>query len=669
MSSDFKIPIHKSISSILLALLTCIGLIVLVGLVILSIRLNGIQQELRELQNTGLPRLVKISQLSQEASASIAVAPALSANPTRFEFETLYSRIQDKESSQKIIIEELSALVRTEDVAQTIGRNGQLLFENLRSLTELVSQQIELRKLIEDQIEYLLRIGRRLEEPKERTADSTPGVANQNIEGSAVRANRSLLTLLLDPNSARFPRNRDNVGREIQSFLQVLNDDSENDPNLRPQTDYQDLAAFLSENNERIFEDKQQELSNEFRIKALVKENSRIANRLLSSAGNEFWRANSEMQAQVQLVGDATRITLILIIGIVSAFTIGNILVWWVLRRRVFHRLNRVRDALISFVDQRVRPEADGHADEIGSIFDSLTHYMDVIDDREKQLADKTAMLEQLSNQLSKYLSPQVYDSIFTGKQQVQVSSTRKKLTVFFSDIADFTETADRLESEELSTLLNNYLTEMSIIALKYGATIDKYIGDAIMVFFGDPESRGVKDDAVACVEMAVAMRNRMEELSDIWHADGIAKPLRVRMGIHTGYCTVGNFGSEDRMDYTIVGGTVNTASRLETLAEPGEILISYETFALVRDIVQCVEAGEVEVKGIAYPLAVFRVVDNYSNLGERRHMQEIQAHFSVEIDLDRMSTEDRENALEVLKSAMNLLDSGSKNQNKRGES
>jgi ABC-type transporter Mla subunit MlaD len=169
MSSGAKIPIHKSISSILLALLTCIGLIVLVGLIILSIRLNGIQRELRELQDTGLPRLVKISQLSQEASASIAVAPALSANPTRFEFETLYSRIEDKEASQKIIIEELSALVRTEDVAQTLGRNGQLLSENLQSLTELVSQQIELRKLIEDQIEYLLRTGRRLEEPVSKT--------------------------------------------------------------------------------------------------------------------------------------------------------------------------------------------------------------------------------------------------------------------------------------------------------------------------------------------------------------------------------------------------------------------------------------------------------------------------------------------------------------------
>ena len=165
MSSDYKIPIHKSISSLLLTLLTCIGLIVLVGLVVLSIRLSDIQKELHALQNTGLPRLVKISQLAQEASASIAVAPALSANPTRFEFETLHSRIQDKEASQKIIIKELSALVQTEEAVQALGQNGQLLSDNLRSLTTLVSQQIDVRKQIEGRIEYLLNITRRLEKP------------------------------------------------------------------------------------------------------------------------------------------------------------------------------------------------------------------------------------------------------------------------------------------------------------------------------------------------------------------------------------------------------------------------------------------------------------------------------------------------------------------------
>ena len=94
----------------------------------------------------------------------------------------------------------------------------------------------------------------------------------------------------------------------------------------------------------------------------------------------------------------------------------------------------------------------------------------------------------------------------------------------------------------------------MSQIALSYGATIDKYVGDAIVIFFGDPETRGVNEDALACVEMALAMRKRMLELHDQWRASGIEKPLECRIGINTGYCTVGNFGSEDRMDYTIIG-------------------------------------------------------------------------------------------------------------------
>ena len=136
--------------------------------------------------------------------------------------------------------------------------------------------------------------------------------------------------------------------------------------------------------------------------------------------------------------------------------------------------------------------------------------------------------------------------SIFSGSKEVKIVSNRKKLTVFFSDIVDFTTTTDDLESEELTALLNHYLTEMSVIALTHGATIDKYIGDAILAFFGDPETRGVKEDALACVKMAVAMQKRVGELAVDWRNAGIETPLRCRIGIHTGFCTVGNFGSED---------------------------------------------------------------------------------------------------------------------------
>src|SRR5262249_42205875 len=159
------------------------------------------------------------------------------------------------------------------------------------------------------------------------------------------------------------------------------------------------------------------------------------------------------------------------------------------------------------------------------------------------------------------------------------------------------------LESEELTGLLNHYLTEMSKIALEHGATIDKYIGDAILAFFGDPETRGFKEDAIACVNMAIAMQRRMRGLQFEGGDGGLEKPFELRIGINTGYCTVGNFGSEDRMDYTIIGNEVNLASRLQSHAEPGSILMSHETYSLVKDIVLTEEQEPVQAKGFAKPV------------------------------------------------------------------
>jgi class 3 adenylate cyclase/HAMP domain-containing protein len=282
---------------------------------------------------------------------------------------------------------------------------------------------------------------------------------------------------------------------------------------------------------------------------------------------------------------------------------------------------------------------------------------------REAELDEKSNALEQLSNQLAKYLSPQVYESIFSGKQEVKVTSQRKKLTVFFSDIAGFTETTEKLESEDLSRLLNEYLTEMSRIALMYGATIDKYVGDSILIFFGDPESRGVKEDALACVEMAIAMRRKMVELQDLWRDSGVEKTVQIRMGISTGYCTVGNFGSEDRMDYTIIGSGVNLASRLESTAAPGEILISYETYALVRDRIHCEERGQVKVKGIADPVATFVALDSYENLKrERQLISEDHPNVKLELNLDAMSSDERNQATMLLEQALDRLSRQHKN-------
>jgi adenylate cyclase len=253
------------------------------------------------------------------------------------------------------------------------------------------------------------------------------------------------------------------------------------------------------------------------------------------------------------------------------------------------------------------------------------------------ELAEKNELLADLSSKLAKFLPAQLYNTIFTARQSVAVAAKRKKLTVFFSDIANFTETADSLESEELTNLLNQYLTEMSKIAVSHGATIDKYVGDAIMCFFGDPASRGSKEDAVACVKMAIAMQRRMRELQLKWLDLGSEKPFQLRIGINTGFCTVGNFGSEDRMDYTIIGNEVNLAARLQSHAELGGILVAHETSCLIKDTILTEEQEAISVKGFAHPVRVYRVVGIYDELeNEGRVIREERDGFRLLVDLTK---------------------------------
>ena len=276
---------------------------------------------------------------------------------------------------------------------------------------------------------------------------------------------------------------------------------------------------------------------------------------------------------------------------------------------------------------------------------------------RETEIQEKNRTLETLSSQLAKYLSPQVYDSIFAGRQEVRLASKRRKLTIFFSDIVGFTELTDKIESEDLTQLLNRYLTEMAEIALAHGATIDKFIGDAMMAFFGDPESRGVREDALACVKMAIAMQQQVRQLNATWQAEGITAPLACRMGIHTGYCTVGNFGSEDRMDYTVIGGAVNLASRLEAAGEEGGVLISHDTWTLVRDEVRCEAMGPIQIRGQAYPVETYRVLgDGASEDGNETGHGEATPNLHLEIDISVMDDAERAAAKRRLEAAIRAL-------------
>jgi len=258
--------------------------------------------------------------------------------------------------------------------------------------------------------------------------------------------------------------------------------------------------------------------------------------------------------------------------------------------------------------------------------------------------------------QLAKYVSPNLREAIESGRS-ARLSSQRKRLVVFFSDIVGFSAIADEMDESSLTQIINHYLTEMSKIALEYGGTIDKFIGDAVMVFFGDPRTRGPKEDCLACVSMALAMRQRVVELQDQWRKLGLTRPLEIRMGISTGFCTVGNFGTESRLHYTLLGSEVNLASRLETSARPGEILVSHATWLFIQDQILCRDQGELEVKGFKHPIKVYSVVDHRKHLGAHHPCVDYRTEgFALFMDLDKIPNYDHNRVVGALQGAFREL-------------
>lgn len=218
--------------------------------------------------------------------------------------------------------------------------------------------------------------------------------------------------------------------------------------------------------------------------------------------------------------------------------------------------------------------------------------------------------IQLLTDRLRKYLPAQLVDTLDQEQKAVVTGPQRIRITVFFSDIKDFTPQTDALQPEDLTRLLNEYLTEMTNIASKWGGTIDKFIGDAMMVFFGAPRSLGERKDASNCVQMAIEMQLRMRELTAKWFTAGFENPMQIRVGIHTGIAAVGDFGTPDRLSYTAIGGEVNVASRIQGIANPGGITITHPTWALINESTQCKQRGEkVSLKGLSREFTVYDIV------------------------------------------------------------
>jgi len=214
---------------------------------------------------------------------------------------------------------------------------------------------------------------------------------------------------------------------------------------------------------------------------------------------------------------------------------------------------------------------------------------------------------EQEKRKLSRYFSPQVVEAILREGKDEALASRRREVTVLFADIRDFTAISEKLAPEEVVALLREYLTAMTEIVLRYDGTVDKYVGDAIMAVFGAPFSHG--DDAARAVRVALEMQERALALSPSWEAR-CGRPLRIGVGINTGEAVVGTIGSEQRLEYTVIGDPVNLASRLEGITKEfqASIVISQTIHEAIRGLFPTRLLGEIRVKGREAPVKVYTV-------------------------------------------------------------
>ncbi|HOD13245.1 MAG TPA: CHASE2 domain-containing protein [Spirochaetota bacterium] len=213
-----------------------------------------------------------------------------------------------------------------------------------------------------------------------------------------------------------------------------------------------------------------------------------------------------------------------------------------------------------------------------------------------------------IKNAFSFYLSPTVIDEIIKDPESLELGGEDREITIFFSDIKGFSTISEKLTPQDLVKRLNEYLTEMTDVILKYNGTVDKYIGDAIMAFYGAPVL--MPDHATKACMAAVDMKKRLRELQETWRKAGL-EPIFARMGIHSGKATVGNMGSRTRMDYTAMGDAVNLASRLEGANKSFDTaaMISGSTFEAAKESIEARILGKIRVVGKSESVPIYELL------------------------------------------------------------
>jgi adenylate cyclase len=243
-------------------------------------------------------------------------------------------------------------------------------------------------------------------------------------------------------------------------------------------------------------------------------------------------------------------------------------------------------------------------------------------------IAIENSRLSNLRYAFSRYVSHQLVDGILSDPEKIKLGGERRKITVLFADIRGFTSMAEKMRPEEVVDLLNTNLSGLTDIVFKYEGTLDKYIGDCVMAVFGAPFSHynDTERAVVAAIEMQKHVRNENQKRLE----EGLEK-VEIGIGINSGFVISGNMGSIDRMDYTVIGDVVNTASRLEAMAGRGQVLVTKEVYEEVKYLVDARYVSTVSVKGREKPVEVYQIneliANKYLSAVEKREPY-ISGHF-----------------------------------------
>lgn len=225
---------------------------------------------------------------------------------------------------------------------------------------------------------------------------------------------------------------------------------------------------------------------------------------------------------------------------------------------------------------------------------------------KDQIIAAQQEELRSSRETIRRYVPQPVFDHIVGGDTVGIEVPVRRRVTVLFADLVGFTALADRVEPETLTKVVNDYMTAMSQLVDEHGGIVNEFAGDGLMALFGAPDDMEPEDQVTRAVQAARTMQALLPSLNRQWQRLGVSSPMMTRIGISTGVLSVGSFGSEGRMTYTAIGMHTNIAARLQAHCAPGEILLSEASWLLIRDRLECEPRGEVDCKGVHYPVRAY---------------------------------------------------------------